>query len=91
VYVDADERDIEQWFLDRFRRLVASGHAFYRQFAGFSDEQLDAFARNVWTEVNAVNLHEHILPTRPHADAVLEKASDHSMRRAWRPRENMQP
>jgi type I pantothenate kinase len=91
VYVDADERDIEQWFLDRFRRLTESGHAFYRQFAGLSDTQLDAFARNVWTEVNAVNLHEHILPTRPYADAVLEKASDHSVRRAWRPRESMQP
>jgi type I pantothenate kinase len=91
VYVDAEERDIEQWFLDRFRRLVVSGHAFYRQFAGFSDEQLDAFARNVWTDVNAVNLHEHILPTRPYADAVLEKASDHSVRRAWRPRDSMNP
>jgi type I pantothenate kinase len=89
VYVDADERDIEQWFLDRFRWLAASGHAFYRQFAGLSGEQLEALARDVWTDVNAVNLHEHILPTRPYADAVLEKASDHSVRRTWRPRDSM--
>ena len=91
VYVDADEADIEQWYVERFRRLTATGHSFYRQFASFSEAQLDAFARNVWAEVNAVNLHEYIFPTRPYADAVLEKARDHSVRRAWRPRETMGP
>jgi type I pantothenate kinase len=89
VYVDADEADIERWFLERFRRLTSSGHTFYRQFASFTDAQLDQFARTVWMDINAVNLHEYILPTRDHADAVLEKASDHSVRRAWRPRDTM--
>jgi type I pantothenate kinase len=91
VYVDASEADIERWFLERFHHLTAGGHSFYRQFASFTDEQLDEFARDVWVGVNAVNLHEYILPTRELADAVLEKASDHSVRHARRPRDSMRP
>ena len=48
IYVDAAEADIEQWFVDRFLRLRSSGHSFYRQFSGFSDDEAAAFARQVW-------------------------------------------
>jgi type I pantothenate kinase len=89
IYVDAAEPDIEQWYVDRFLELRNSGHAFYAQFAGMSDTHVTALARQTWTTINAVNLHEYILPTREFADVVVEKASDHSMRRIRRPRENM--
>jgi type I pantothenate kinase len=88
VYVDAAEQDIEQWYVERFQALRQS-HAFYRQFADLSDGELDAFARQVWSSINGVNLHEHILPARQYADAVLEKGPDHTVRRLWRPRETM--
>jgi type I pantothenate kinase len=39
------------------------------------------FAREVWETINGPNLHEHILPTRPLADAVIEKGPDHAVRR----------
>jgi type I pantothenate kinase len=84
VYVDAEEADIERWYVERFLALVDAGHSFYRQFAGVAREETIAFARQVWTSVNAVNLHRYILPTRPHAHAVLEKGPDHSMRRVHR-------
>ena len=79
IYVDAAETDIEQWFVDRFLLLRGSGQSFYRQFAGFSDDEAAAFARQVWDGINAVNLHDYILPTRERADVVIEKASDHSI------------
>jgi type I pantothenate kinase len=89
IYVDADEADIEQWFVDRFLMLRSSGHSFYRQFSGFSDDQAIAFARQVWDAINRVNLLEYILPTRELADVVIEKGPDHSMRRIRVPRGNM--
>ena len=90
IYVDAAETDIEQWFVDRFLLLRGSGQSFYRQFAGFSDDEAAAFARQVWDGINAVNLHDYILPTRERADVVIEKASDHSIGRIRLPRGNMQ-
>jgi len=80
VYIDADERDIVRWFVERFVAL-RSTHAFYQQFASLSDEEATAFARQVWDAINGVNLHEYILPTREEADAVLEKGPDHAVRR----------
>jgi type I pantothenate kinase len=91
IYVDADEPDIEQWYVDRFLELRNTGHSFYRQFARMSDDDIIAFARNVWASINAVNLHEFILPTRELADVVVEKARDHSVRRIRRPRDTMSP
>ena len=81
IYVDAEEADIERWFVDRFLMLRNSGHSFYQQFSGLSDEQASAFARQVWDAINGVNLVEYILPTRELADVVIEKGPDHSMRR----------
>jgi len=80
VYIDADESDIEQWFVDRFLHLRTS-NAFYRQFAGLSDDEAAAFAREVWSSINGVNLREYILPSRDHADALLVKDHDHTIQR----------
>jgi type I pantothenate kinase len=44
-----------------------------------SAEQVRAVANYVWDEVNAVNLREHILPTRERADIVVTKRADHSI------------
>ncbi len=86
IYVDAVEPDIEQWYVDRFLELRNSGHSFYAQFARMSDDDVTAVARRTWAAINAVNLHEYILPTREFADVVVEKGPDHSMRRIRRPR-----
>jgi type I pantothenate kinase len=89
IYVDAAEPDIERWYVERFLELRNSGHSFYAQFSGMSDAHVTELARHAWATINAVNLHEYILPTREFADVVVEKASDHSMRRIRRSRGNM--
>ena len=85
VYVDADERDIEQWYVDRFFALrdtaFSDDTSFFRHFATFSDEELEATARSIWASINRPNLRENILPSRMRADLVLEKAADHGVRR----------
>ena len=85
VYLDAATADIEEWYVQRFCRLVtdAAGDdsSFFRLFAGYTHEQADAFARQVWSSINLVNLDEHILPTRDRADAILVKGPDHAVER----------
>ena len=85
IYVDADEADIEQWYVDRFFALRETAFSdetsFFRHFAALDDEQLAATARQVWASINRPNLRENILPSRMRADLVLEKARDHGVRR----------
>jgi len=85
VYLDADEADIERWFVARFCALCAAARtddaSFFRPFADYTKEQATRFARGVWASINRVNLEEHILPVRDTSDVVLEKGSDHAVRR----------
>jgi type I pantothenate kinase len=84
VYLDAATADIEEWYVQRFCRLVADAagdpSSFFRFFAGYTPAQADAFARQVWTSINLVNLEEHILPARDASDAILVKGPDHAVR-----------
>ena len=84
LYVDADESDIEQWYLDRFLTLrqtaFADERSFFHHFASLSEDEAIQVARSIWRSINGVNLHENILPTRERARLILEKAPDHSVR-----------
>ena len=84
IYVDADEADIEHWYVERFFALRETAFSdetsFFRHFAAFSDEELQDTARSIWASINRPNLRENILPSRMRADLVLEKAVDHSVR-----------
>lgn len=83
IYVDADASDIESWYVERFLTLCETAfqdeRSFFRHFSGLSREDAVAVARGIWQSINAVNLHEHVLPTRERADLVLEKDADHSI------------
>jgi type I pantothenate kinase len=84
IYVDADEADIERWYVERFFALRATAFndetSFFRHFATFADEELEATARSIWASINRPNLRDNILPSRSRADLVLEKAADHGVR-----------
>lgn len=85
IYVDADEGDVEQWYVERFFALretaFSDDTSFFRHFSAMSDEELEATARSIWASINRPNLRENILPSRMRADLVLEKAADHGVRR----------
>jgi type I pantothenate kinase len=84
IYVDADESDIEQWYLDRFLTLRETAftdeRSFFHHFAALGEREAIQVARQIWRSINGVNLHENILPTRERARLVMEKAPDHSVR-----------
>jgi len=85
VYLDAATADIEEWYVQRFCRLVTDAatddSSFFRLFDGYSPEQADAMARQVWTSINLVNLEQHILPIRETSDVILVKGTDHAVER----------
>src|SRR5262249_29477630 len=83
IYVDAAERDIERWFLERFRTLRATvfvdERSYFHRYATLSEEDAAAFAAQVWRDINGRNLAENILPTRDRATLILEKGPDHAV------------
>lgn len=85
VYVDADDDDIKNWYVERFFALRKTAFedesSFFHNYASLSDEEAREIALAIWRDVNAVNLRENILPTRNRADLVLEKGPDHSVQR----------
>jgi type I pantothenate kinase len=85
IYVDADEADLEHWYVDRFLifrdSVFRDEHSYFRVFADLSDDEIVRTAVKYWREINLVNLRDNILPTRQRAHLILEKGRDHSVRR----------
>jgi type I pantothenate kinase len=81
IYLDAEEPDIEEWYVARFLKLretvFQDPQSYFRHFAALTDEQAIMTARSIWRDINGKNLQENILPTRARASLVLHKAEDH--------------
>jgi type I pantothenate kinase len=87
LYVDADEADLERWYVERFfllRDSVFQNEAsYFRRYAHLSTEEAAQTATKLWREINGVNLRKNILPTRERANLILEKGPDHAVQRLW--------
>ena len=84
IYVDANENDIEQWYVERFLRLretvFQNPSSYFHRYAALTPEEALDTGRTLWRSINLVNLHENILPTRERAHLVLQKGRDHAVR-----------
>lgn len=84
IYVDASEKNLREWYLERFKKLQQTAFqnpkSYFHQYASYPDEELMKFANQVWEEINLLNLQENILPTRFRADLILEKGECHFVR-----------
>jgi type I pantothenate kinase len=85
IYIDADEADIERWYVERFLRLretvFRDPRSYFHRYAALSDQAATDTARRIWRTINGVNLTENISPTRARARLILEKGADHTVRR----------
>ncbi|HEY7797075.1 MAG TPA: type I pantothenate kinase [Microbacteriaceae bacterium] len=82
IYVDADYKNIEKWFISRFEQLWRSAFTdpksyFHDLTKTMNQEQAIDRAVKTWREINLPNLKANILPTKNRATAVLQKGNNH--------------
>ena len=84
VYVDASERDIRRWYVERFLHLRETAFrdpaSYFSKYGTLSEDEAVTEARRIWDSINGPNLVANIVPTRSRATLVLRKAADHSVR-----------
>ncbi|NQG97512.1 type I pantothenate kinase [Streptococcus suis] len=83
IYVDADVKDIENWYIERFQKLLSRAkndpNNYYHRFTRLSFTQILAVAHDTWTNINLANLIRYIEPTRNRADIILHKGQNHEI------------
>ena len=81
IYVDADESNIQEWYIQRFHALrqtvFQDPQSFFRHFADLDDAEATEVARGIWSQINGLNLRENIEPTKTRASLVINKGPDH--------------
>jgi type I pantothenate kinase len=81
IYMDADEDDIRDWYMQRFMRLRATAFrdpaAYFHRYTTLTQQEAEDRAAHLWASINKVNLHQNILPTRQRARLILKKNADH--------------
>ena len=84
IYVDASEKNLREWYLERFKKLQQTAfqnpNSYFHKYASYSEKKLMKFANKVWDDINLQNLQQNILPTRFRADLILEKGECHFVR-----------
>lgn len=87
IYVDAEPRHVEQWYIDRFLTFRDTAFRdptnYFHRYASLRDEEARAEAGRIWNEINRPNLEWNIAPTRDRATLILDKASDHRVARVF--------
>ena len=83
IYVDAETEHVRGWYVERFKKLRGTAFSdptsYFHRYAALTDNEADATARRIWTDINEPNLLQNILPTRDRADLVLRKGKDHAV------------
>lgn len=87
VYIDAEEKEIRSWYIDRFLLLQKTAFrdpsSYFHRYADLTETEAVARAADIWESINLLNLNENILPTRGRADLVLNKGPDHQIHQVF--------
>jgi pantothenate kinase len=83
IYVDAEVANIESWYIDRFKKLLDLAKDdpsnYYHRFTKQPEDEVLAFAHQVWESINLLNLKDYIEPTRNRAELILHKSANHEI------------
>ncbi len=83
IYVDARPGHIQQWYIDRFLTLCQTAfknpESYFHRYSSLSRAEARDTAKQIWQNINEINLKENILPTRSRADLVMVKSADHTI------------
>ncbi len=81
VYLDANEDVLRTWYVNRFLTLRSTSFSdpksYFHRYTNLSDAEAEEVATSIWSQINLVNLHDNILPTRQRADLILKKGGSH--------------
>lgn len=85
IYMDAEEADLETWYIARFQMLretvFRDPRSYFHRFSALTEAEAVETAQGIWRAINGLNLRENIFPTRDRARLILEKGPDHAVRR----------
>ena len=86
IYIDADPKNIEKWYLSRFEQLWQTAFTDPRSYfhpltKELGHEQAMDRAQGFWRDINLINLKENIEPTRSRATLVMQKGHEHRVER----------
>jgi type I pantothenate kinase len=89
VYLDADENDVEQWYVERFsilqRTVFQRPSSYFHHFRDLRPAEVKRTGQEIWRSINLPNLLQNILPTRERASVILRKGRSHAVREVlWR-------
>jgi type I pantothenate kinase len=83
IYVDADERSLARWYVERFLSLRDTAFrdpaSYFHRYASLSEPEAVETAERIWAEINYVNLKRNIEGTRGRASVVLWKGPSHAV------------
>lgn len=82
IYIDANPKTIEKWYLSRFLQLWTSAFTNPRSYfhpltKQLNQDQAIERAQGFWKNINLPNLRENIEPTRSRAKLVMQKGDEH--------------
>ncbi|THE57766.1 type I pantothenate kinase [Vibrio parahaemolyticus] len=81
IYVDAESETIEQWYVERFlkfrRGAFTKPGSYFSHYTQLSVDEAQSKAKEIWRNINGLNLELNILPTRERAHLILHKGANH--------------
>lgn len=83
IYIDVPEYLLREWYIRRFlkfcRTTLSYPESYFYRYSQYSKSKLISIANSTWTHVNKLNLKNHILPTKKHANLILHKGIHHTI------------
>jgi type I pantothenate kinase len=84
LYLDSAEEDAAGWHEERLLEMRSTAGkdrgAFLDWFSSLSEEEARNVANVAWSEINLVNMRQHVAPTRARAHLILRKDGHHRVR-----------
>lgn len=85
IYIDADEKNIYQWFLKRTLSFIRENRqipgSFYYSLSKKPVTEIMSLIQQTWTQTNLKNLKTYIEPQKSNADAIIHKKQNHEIDR----------
>jgi type I pantothenate kinase len=89
VYLDADQTDVERWYVERFsvlqRTVFQRPASYFHHFKDLRPAEVRKTGQEIWRSINLLNLLQNIQPTRERASVILRKGQSHAVKEVlWR-------